>query len=152
MKLPPNNLSRRSYLWSKAFQSLLSELKYICVQGNLLNPFLISQTLPNILYTCNRIHYSFCSASGISSFHLMSPSSCFRRKSKPLIFLTTDFSQFSYSRLNSANEHNHTKAILHLLSSLLSSFAPSPAESKPLEAGYAGGEEEQHQNYTQLVW
>lgn len=84
MKLPLNNLSKSSYLWSRAFQSLLSDLKYICVQQNLLNPFLISETPPNILYTCNRISYSFRSASG--SFHLMSPSSCFRRKSKPLIF------------------------------------------------------------------
>lgn len=151
MKLPLNNLSRRSYLWSRAFQSLLSELKYICVQRNLLNAFLISQTPPNILYTCNRISYSFCSASGIHCFHLMSPSSSFRRKSKPLIFLITHLSQFSYSRLNGANEHNHTKAILHLHSSLLSSFAPFPAVSKPLEAGYAGGEEEQHQDYAQLI-
>lgn len=65
------------------------------------------------------------------------------------LFNHTDLSQFSYSRLNSANEHNHTKAIPH--SSLLFSFAPFPALSKPLEAGYAGGEEEQHWNYTQLI-
>lgn len=60
----------------------------------------------------------------------MSPSSCFRRKSKTShLFHHRDLSQFSYSRLNSANEHNHTKAILD--SSSLPSFAPFPAWSKP---------------------
>lgn len=65
------------------------------------------------------------------------------------MFLITQTSQSSYSRLNSANEHNHTKAIIH--SFFLSSFAPFPALSKPLEAGYTGGEEEQHQIYTKPV-